>query len=253
MFEHGTEFATAELYDPAAGTWSAAGSMAVRRVDHTATLLPSGQVLAVGGCDSSGCHASAELYDPATNTWRAAAAPLSVHRTHTATLLPSGKVLVVGGVPGVLSKTVELYDPAADTWSPAAPSLIDHSDHTATLLPSGKVLVVGGSDESDAAELYDPETNTWSLTGELPSARYGHTATLLPSGKVLVVGGRPWVGDAFVEIRAELYDPETGTWSRLKDTGSMRVRHRTVVLPSGQVLVVGSGYAGYAPGMLYTP
>ncbi|WP_375769136.1 hypothetical protein NR798_46965 [Archangium gephyra] len=251
MFERGTELETAELYDPAAGTWSPAGSMALRRVDHTATLLPSGKVLVVGGCDSAMCHRSAELYDPAANTWSPAAVPLAARRTHTATLLPSGKVLVVGGAAD--PRTVELYDPVTDTWSWAAPSAIEHQDHTATLLPSGKVLVVGGSHTSEVAELYDPETGTWSLTGVLRFARYGHTATLLPSGQVLVVGGTPWVGAAVVEVRADLYDPDTGVWTAMRDTGSLRIRHRAVLLPSGQVLVVGTAYAGYGPGMLYTP
>lgn len=117
----------------------------------------------------------------------------------------------------------------------------------------GKVLVVGGSHTSEAAELYDPETGTWSLTGVLRFARYGHTATLLPSGQVLVVGGTPWVGTATVEVRADLYDPDTGVWTAMRDTGSLRVRHRAVLLPSGQVLVVGTAYERYGPGMLYTP
>src|SRR5674476_678566 len=53
-------------------TWSAAGSLTTARYGHTATLLPSGQVLVAGGIGSSGLLASAELYDPATNTWSAA-------------------------------------------------------------------------------------------------------------------------------------------------------------------------------------
>jgi len=51
--------ADAELYDPDAGTFAAAGSMSVARAYHTATLLPNGMVLIAGG-DTFG---TAELYE----------------------------------------------------------------------------------------------------------------------------------------------------------------------------------------------
>jgi hypothetical protein len=62
---------TAELYDPATGTFTATYSMAVGRTDHTATLLPNGKVLVVGGQSNedqgkfpSPVTSSAELYLP---------------------------------------------------------------------------------------------------------------------------------------------------------------------------------------------
>ena len=56
-----------------ADTWSAAGSLATARHDHTATALPSGKVLVAGGRSQiQYALASAELYDPASNTWSAA-------------------------------------------------------------------------------------------------------------------------------------------------------------------------------------
>jgi hypothetical protein len=53
--------ASAELYDPASGTWTATGSLKPARYNHTATLLPNGKVLAAGGYNN-GSIASAELY-----------------------------------------------------------------------------------------------------------------------------------------------------------------------------------------------
>ena len=49
---------SAELYDPASGTWSATASM-LATDGHTATLLPDGKVLVTGFADGT-----AELYDP---------------------------------------------------------------------------------------------------------------------------------------------------------------------------------------------
>jgi amino acid transporter len=54
---------SAELYNPAAGLWAPTGSMTIARTDHTATLLPNGQVLVAGGTFSGG-GSPAELYHP---------------------------------------------------------------------------------------------------------------------------------------------------------------------------------------------
>ena len=44
---------TAEIYDPAAGTWTPTGSMTAPRAGHNAVLLPTGEVLVAGGNDST--------------------------------------------------------------------------------------------------------------------------------------------------------------------------------------------------------
>jgi hypothetical protein len=110
---------SAELYDPATGTWSATGSMNTPRVFDTATVLPSGKVLVAGGFNSNGGVGldSAELFDPATGTWTQTGSLNGVRNLHAATLLRNGKVLVAGGVDqtGInVLDSAELFSSPAD-------------------------------------------------------------------------------------------------------------------------------------------
>jgi WD40 repeat protein len=77
-------------------------------------------------------------------------------------------------------------------------------------------------------------------TGSLNIGRYAHTATLLPNGMVLVAGGYNQTdGDL---ASAELYDPETGTWTETGSLATARDGHTATLLPNGKVLVAG-GYS----------
>ncbi len=238
-------FALSGLPVCAPAVWTSTGSMAQGRDNHTATLLPDGKVLVVGGYGNtysvySGYLATVEVYDPASGTWSRTGS-MSVPRSgHTATPLPGGKVLVAGGYNdnGDLA-TAEVYDPALGTWSATGSMTSPRSSHTATRLADGKVLVAAGRKSPGeivaTAEVYDPGSGTWSTTGSMASLRVDHTATLLPGGKVLVTGGQ----GGYIVAKEELYDPASGTWSLTGALASPRAFHTATPLPGGKVLVTG--------------
>ena len=236
--------ALAEVSFAAPGTWSPTGPLNFGRYNHTATLLPNGKVLVVGGY-YSGYHADVELYDPALIGFNVTYSLNTARCNHTATLLPNGKVLVVGGEgeDGSILASAELYDPASG-WSATASMGTVRRSHSATLLLNGKVLVAGGyegfTSSLASAELYDPVTGTWSSTGSMNTKRLAHPATLLLSGKVLVAGGFNF--PTGILNAPELYDPVSGNWSSANLMCNKREDHTATRLLNGKVLVAGGLY-----------
>lgn len=182
-----------EIFDPDTESFAAGEGMAFARFGHTATSLPDGRVLIVGGAS----YRRAELYNPDDGKFTSAARTDAVRYNHTATALPDGRVLLAGGGPGG-SRSMEIYDPIKDEFAMAGTMLAPRAHHTATLLNDGRVLIVGGMQEFvyefPSAELYDPSIDGFTAAGSMVVSREGHRATILPDGKVLISGGLDVLG-----------------------------------------------------------
>jgi Galactose oxidase, central domain len=158
-----------DIYGSATKKWSATGTMAISRTDHSAVLLANSQVLVAGGTtvDFNGVTvASAELYDPVTAAWTTTGSMLQGRERHTATVLQNAQVLVAGGDFydgvnfGVLTEC-ELYDSALGTWSATASMNTPRFGAKAVLLRDGRVLATGGQMDfsnipTATAEVYTP-------------------------------------------------------------------------------------------------
>jgi hypothetical protein len=186
--------ATAEIYDPVAGTFSATGSMTAAREFASAVALASGRVLVAGGFNPTGGYlASAELYDPAGRSFAATGSMTTGRDSFPVAVLAGGAVLATGGRRPTSLATCDLYDPLAGTFAATGSMSVSRALETATTLPDGTVLVAGGTDGAavlGTAELYDPVAGTFSAAPPLNTPRYGHVAVPVAGGHVLVVGGQ---------------------------------------------------------------
>jgi large repetitive protein len=243
-----SDLATAEVWDPATGLSEPAGTMAVGRAYHTATLLSDGRVLIVGGRERL-----AEVWDPETLTFAPAGELPYPVLGNTATLLSDGRVLVAGGEPAALTNTLLehalLWDPATNAFSVSGRLREPRAFPTASLLPDGRVLVVGGETAVRSTEAWDPDSGSFGREPRLRTGRWGHAATALPGGGLLVTGGTTAVS-GYQYIRewtlasTELRDPATGRFGPGGRLRKARTNHTATLLPDGRVLVVGGDGPG---------
>jgi Galactose oxidase, central domain len=257
---------TAELFNPANGTFSLTGPPVTGRLNATATLLADGKVLIAGGLGlTAGPDGfltklnSAEIFDPGTGTFIPTENMLEVRHSHTATLLNGGRVLITGGYGSgfCTNASSELFDPVTGTFSSTGSLLSERGrvNHTATLLKSGEILIAGGSNgcRPDAAddppwdplfvELYHVTAGSFLMGGDMSTTRIGHAAIRMTDGKVLMLGGIPAVQNLHEQLPnpsyAEDYDPATVSFSPVAGLTISQERYTATLLGNENVLIAG--------------
>lgn len=180
---------------------------------QTATLLPDGRWLLIGGMNPIPLP-NLFIHDPETGAVASLGHQLERPRAyHTASLLPDGSILVLGGV-GPQNQVIgsaELIVPGVADYELTTLEGLSRAHHSATLLSDGRVVVAGGIGEDGALkkdiELWDAATLR-SEVFDLPSGgvqRRDHSAHLRTDGAVQIEGGVDSLGQRVDYL--EVYDP----------------------------------------------
>ena len=231
------------------------GSMTHSRINHSATLLPDGRVLVVGGMDEGfNPLRTTEVFDPETNRWTAADEMREARTEHSAALLEDGRVIVTGGMNENLKiiGTTEIFDPETGKWSEHGGMRTVRRGHFTLSLPDGKVAVVGGVGQTLgglgilaniaavgallSTEIYDPNTDTWSRASDMLEGHSGGLAVVLKDGRVLIAGG---YNQAEGLASSEVFDPSIDQWIRTSSMARKTFANTAIVLPDGSVLFTG--------------
>jgi hypothetical protein len=216
--------------------------------NHFLVKLPHGSALIGGGWirttdgpyTSATITKSAYVLDPNSFQWRRVSDTINGWYRSAGVLLTDGRAFFAGGI------NTEIFDPTSGQWATAASAdvVIRHGDQDRVSdpqlpLPGNKVLVLSESPH-DKSQIYDASRNQWSGVPGLPSGIIGATMNVLPNGQVLIAGGYQVQIDIQVVGSATwLYDPRTGAVRQGASMTLPRSRHAGVVLPDGQVLLMG--------------
>lgn len=139
-----------ERYVPQTGLSTGPMWLGTRR-NHSATRLPTGQVLLAGGHHTVALDSS-WLFDPEANAFEAGPALSAARFAHQTTPLENGMLLLSGGIDdGAISDAEGMSPDASESWALPSMQFARHT-HSATRMMDGSVLVAGGTAPGQGVE-----------------------------------------------------------------------------------------------------
>jgi len=251
---------TAEMFDPATRSFSKvpATMSEARRSIYTIVTMRDGRVLIAGGrnfdnpnAPGAKVHDSAEIFDPGTNTFTPTGSMNVPRNMFMAILLDDGRVLIAGGgdnsggAGSMAYDTAEIYDPATGTFKLLESKMsVPRQYHNIVKLLDGTVLVVGGSrgpglkNGNTKVDRFDPVTETFTFVGET-NAPVGCNAcaSVLRDGRVVLSGSYDdSISPASVSNDADIYDPETNSFTKITGPAHGQTDILSVRLLDGKVM-----------------
>ena len=264
---------TTTVFDPATGQFSQLQDMARGRWYPSNVALADGRTMTFSGwMETGGTNNAVELYS-VPGGWSAEfMAPFTPPVYPRLHLLPDGRVFDSG--PQVDS---HIFDPATQTWATNVARALYPNERTfgsSVLLPlrpsegyRARVMIMGGDNPAtDTAEIIDlsQPAPAWRALPPMSAPRIQANAVLLPTGKILALGGSTQNNvESTASLDADLFDPDTETWSPAGRMARPRLYHSVaLLLPDATVWVSGSNTAQgsfdntieiYRPAYLFAP
>jgi len=246
--------ANAEIFDPSNNSWTTVPNMSYRRWYPTATTLSDGRILVTAGWQTTN-HTNAgipEIYDPSTNLWTKLTNANNPFETYPFMfVLQDGRIIHVGGTE--YATNTDILNVSTQSWSVVDSRIIDGG--AASMYLPGKIMKAGSATDSQGTgtsanttfvlDTTQP-TPTWQQAPSMAYPRSFLNLTELPDGSVLATGGETDKNGGTISnaiYAAELWSPQTQTWTTMSSMKTPREYHSTaLLLPDARVLVSGMGF-----------
>src|SRR5688572_128271 len=264
---------TATIFDPATEAFAQVQDMARGRWYPSNVALGDGRTMTFSGwLETGGTNNAVELYSVPGGWSAERLAPFTPPLYPWLHLLPDGRVFQSGA-----QVSSHIFNPGPQTWATGVARTAYPSERTygsSVLLPlrpteghRARIMIMGGDNPAtDTAEIIDLSQGSpaWRSLPPMSAPRIQMNAVLLPTGKVLALGGSAQNNTAgTASLDADLFDPDSETWSPAGRMARARMYHSVaLLLPDATVWVAGSNPQQgswdssmeiYRPAYLFTP